>query len=378
MYDFFQHYTSQETTNHTITDCHYEINYQSVNGNLNPSSEITIAHKVYPKKNIRIKLLSNCISHLSIDGYEYSFAHDMTLTSLRRGNEVLFHHRIGSNINGEITCDGVTIQYKDGYAISTDYQGNLYRKVNTNLNFYLIYPNSGGGIYGYLQGIKINLVAGKGGYALIGGGRILGHMSILDPNVQVQWNVNISQILRQVNGYNADSNAKRNLLPWHYFNDEPWHLLLEHKIIMPYNRDIQQRENESNFVLHPDLFIRYDRDHSIVEWYGYQPNLEVIGGNFHGMLSLGNDYFFHHGICQWMKEGNIYWVRYTDNYTIKMQIFADRVVVKEQSNRQFPFKDGLATVSYSDATGEIVQIRVTYNAGIPFMTTYGRIRNFIL
>lgn len=360
-----------ETMHHTIQDANYEIDYITHGKKIEGDIIIRDRGREY----MVITMKNQCITSMSINDYHYTFASDMTLTCLRQGNEVIFQHRLGAHLNGDIVCNGITIHYRNGEIMSTDLEGRNYRRIiDPKYPLYLIYSSEG--ICGYLQGLRVDVVNGINGYALIAGGYIIGYMNILDPSTTVQWRYNISNIISSIEGYNPC--GKLNLLPWHYFSNEIWEMLLDNKIHLSYNEGLVSNiKAPPNYILLKDLYLRYGEDGSVIELYGYQPQLELLGGNLHGLLVLDREYFFQHGICQWIREGNLYWVKYTDNYIIKMKIFSDCATVVEHHNKIFRFNDEQLDATYTDSSGEIITLKITKHEGIPYITTYGRIRNRI-
>lgn len=341
------------TTKYTKKRSGYNITYQLRNNVL--EREISI-------KKDKVPILSYDIdaSILTIGDVNYELTKDHKLICLKYHSKVLYYNRTGGNLN--TSFENVT--YKDGNIMSANYNDRLYRRVeSSDLPLYLMYTSDG--IYGYLQGIIINIVTGRSKYALISNGYILGYMNALDTNVAVQWKNNIYDILFQIQGYNPCN--KNNLLPEHYFDDSMWLLLKQEQIIIPYNeRLVLYNGMIPRHFVNKSIYILYDSFGSVADIFGYQPLLSVKNGNLHGLISLTSEYYYHHGILQWRRDGNIYLVRYTDIQPIKLTIYSDRVIYMDKS---YIFNQGLTSIH------EDIHATILYNNGIPLITTYGKIRN---
>jgi len=351
---------NDQTTKYTRKRDNYIITYYLKNNTLTKEIIIkqdkTILHYDISDPNTII---------MTFGDISYELTLDFKLICLKYQSKVIFYNRTGGYLNGSLDIEGLS--FKNGNIISASYNGNMYRRVeSSDLPLYLMYTANG--IYAYLQGIIIHIVTGRSKYALIANGYILGYMNALDTNVTVQWKHNIYDILFQIQGYNPC--LKHNLLPEHYFEDSLWFLLKQEQIIIPFNeRLVTSKGIIPKYYIDKSIYILYDSFNSVVEVFGYHPLLTLKSGNLHGLISLKSEYYYHQGILQWRRDGNIYIVRYHDDYPIKLTIYSDRVIYLDKS---YFFKQGLTSI-HDDISD--IHATILYNNGIPLITTYGKIRN---
>lgn len=313
-------------------------------------------------------LLNGVLSSLEYhqDNVVYDFVENMRVTSLRYDNKVVFQHRNGGLLQGDIIIGEESITYRDGNIMSATYNGNLYRRIEEgDYPLYIVYTSNG--IYGYLQGVIISIISGQSKYALMADGYILGYMSNIDTNVHVQWKGNVRELLKLIKGYNPCN--KINLLPEHYFDDELWLILKNNNITVEMNKYLNTVTVPIRYFATRSVYMLYDQHGSIVELFGYHPNLSIKGGNLHGLISLGTEYYYYNGIMQWRRDGNLYIVRYNDDHPIKMTIYSDRIIYHDKS---YMFENGFVSINDEQ---ECIYMTILYNSGLPIMTTNGIIRN---
>lgn len=345
-------YSIASSNNHTI---HYTLN----NGIIDSGSDIIIRRKGQKVFSCRI-IGGQYISYMDYSDIQYNFCENLLLTRLVKNGKELICKPNGILLDGII--DGVT--YSKGIIESCEYNGKLFRRI-IGSDLYIVY--SMGSIDAYIHGVYCSIVTGKGKHIIVANGRIICYVSSLDVEANIHWTKDYKEILETCYGYNPCN--KINLLPEQYFDDYYFMLLrTDTSIIIEYNKNIVTKYyNPPKHVMTKDFYLLYSGNR-VECMFGYQPNAELINGNIHGLISLMSEYYYHDGILQWIRNGSIYIVRYSDTCTIKMSIFKDCCV---KDGKRYYFKDGFTSIPIQ----EHEYLDIFYHDGIPKMTTYSTIRN---